>query len=164
MILTTMIKLYKTSPEIGSNVIKFFQLELNSLDIELQTRSFEYLNIIQLAKVNGNTDILQILFEPMPPFNSKSNPLLKRLGSLPASAGSTTLINTPSEASSSTPDLLSKEQTLPGRSWFPCPHHLVGTPLMMQIPKLVHLKTFQERTLIIQGRSSLQIGGKVSQE
>lgn len=108
MILTTMIKLYKTSPEIGSNVIKFFQLELNSLDIELQTRSFEYLNIIQLAKVNGNTDILQILFEPMPPFNSKSNPLLKRLGSLPASAGSTTLINTPSEASSSTPDLLSK--------------------------------------------------------
>ncbi|EJS44642.1 apl3p [Saccharomyces arboricola H-6] len=111
MILTTMIKMYKTSPEIGSNVIKFFQLELNSLDIELQTRSFEYLNIIQLAKVSGNVDVLQILFEPMPPFNSKSNPLLKRLGSLPTSAGSTTLINSPSVASSSTSDLASKRTT-----------------------------------------------------
>ncbi|CCD22690.1 Apl3p NDAI_0A05350 [Naumovozyma dairenensis CBS 421] len=111
MILTTMIKLYNFAPEIGSWVIKFFQLELNSLDIELQTRSYEYLKIIQISKMsesngnaNNNNNLINVLFSPMPPFITKSNPLLKRLGgnlqpssspsssSHKASAGSTTLV------------------------------------------------------------------------
>lgn len=83
MILTTMVKLYKFNPDIGSAVIKFFQLELNSLDIELQTRSYEYLKLIQVSKLNQNFDLLDMVFQSLPPFNSKSNPLLKRLGSLP---------------------------------------------------------------------------------
>lgn len=91
MILTTMIKLYRFQPRIESVVIKFFQLELNSLDIELQTRSYEYLNLIQLSKLNGDMALLDSLFAPMPPFNTKSNPLLKRLGNLPSSGGSATL-------------------------------------------------------------------------
>ncbi|AQZ13860.1 APL3 (YBL037W) [Zygosaccharomyces parabailii] len=93
MILTTMIKLYRIEPRIESVVIKFFQLELNSLDIELQIRSYEYLNIIQLCKLNGNIELLNALLAPMPPFNTKSNPLLKRLGSLPSSGGSATMVD-----------------------------------------------------------------------
>lgn len=93
MILTTMIKLYRFEPRIESVVIKFFQLELNSLDIELQTRSYEYLNLIQLSKLNGDMALLDALFAPMPPFNTKSNPLLNRLGNLPSSGGSATLLD-----------------------------------------------------------------------
>lgn len=93
MILTTMIQLYKAAPEIGSAVIKFFQLELNSLDIELQTRSYEYLKIIQISKVSENMNLLDMLFQPMPPFNTKSNPLLKRLGSLPSNSADITLVD-----------------------------------------------------------------------
>ncbi|SCU93459.1 LAFA_0F16512g1_1 [Lachancea sp. 'fantastica'] len=79
MILTTMMKLYKRDADIGSAVIKFFQLELNSLDVELQTRSYEYLKIIQLEKLTG-VKLVEALFEPMAPFSSKKNPLLSRLG------------------------------------------------------------------------------------
>ncbi|EDO17021.1 hypothetical protein Kpol_1065p37 [Vanderwaltozyma polyspora DSM 70294] len=86
MILTTMIKLYKFAPEIGSAVIKFFQLELNSLDIELQTRSYEYLKIIQISNSIGNKALLDTLFSGMPSFNSRTNPLLRRLGNLPDSS------------------------------------------------------------------------------
>lgn len=93
MILTTMIQLYKAAPEIGSAVIKFFQLELNSLDIELQTRSYEYMKIIQISKVSENMNLLEMLFQPMPPFNTKSNPLLKRLGSLQPNSDDITLVN-----------------------------------------------------------------------
>lgn len=92
MILTTMVKLYRFSSHIESVVIKFFQLELNSLDIELQTRSYEYLNLVQLSKMNNNMGLLNALFTPMPPFNTKTNPLLKRLGSLPSSGGNATLV------------------------------------------------------------------------
>ncbi|QLL32836.1 hypothetical protein HG536_0D03580 [Torulaspora globosa] len=94
MILTTIVKLYRFNPKIESVVIKFFQLELNSLDIELQTRSYEYLSLVQLSKINGNTKLLDALFSPMPPFNTKTNPLLKRLGNLPLSVGTATLVDT----------------------------------------------------------------------
>lgn len=94
MILTTMIQLYKFAPQLGSNIIKFFQLEINSLDIELQTRSYEYLKIIQISKMSGDMNLLNILLEPMPPFNTKANPLLKRLGNLqPENSGITSLKN-----------------------------------------------------------------------
>ncbi|KAG0661483.1 hypothetical protein C6P45_001305 [Maudiozyma exigua] len=103
MILTTMVQLYKTQSDIGSAVIKFYQLELNSLDIELQTRSYEYLKLIQVSKMSQNMKILDVLFQPLPPFNAKSNPLLKRLGSLPVGAfSSTTALTTSRSKSSST--------------------------------------------------------------
>ncbi|SCU84521.1 LADA_0D02146g1_1 [Lachancea dasiensis] len=78
MILTTLMKLYRRDPSLVSAVIKFFQLELNSLDLELQTRSYEYLKIIQLEKISG-VKLVDILFEPMVPFSRKKNPLLSRL-------------------------------------------------------------------------------------
>lgn len=98
MILTTIIQLYKFQPGIVSGVIKFFQLELNSIDIELQTRSYEYLKIIQITKMSGNNNLLDALLEPIPPFNSKSNPLLKRLGNLVSTADNT-LVATPTGSS-----------------------------------------------------------------
>ncbi|CCF59520.1 hypothetical protein KAFR_0H01100 [Kazachstania africana CBS 2517] len=88
MILTTMMQLYKFQPEISSHVIKFFQIELNSLDIELQRRSFEYLKLIQVVNLSANINLLNLLFAPQPPFNSKSNPLLKRLAHLPSTSNS----------------------------------------------------------------------------
>lgn len=98
MILATMMKLYKSDSQIGSAVIKFFQLELNSLDVELQTRSFEYLKIIQFEKMHG-AQLTNILFSPMAPFSSKKNPLLGRLGNLPF--GSTDTVSSFSSAGSS---------------------------------------------------------------
>lgn len=90
MILTTMIQLYRHEPNLlGSDVIKIFQLELNSLDIELQTRAYEYLKIIQISKVSGDMTLINTIFETMPPFNTKSNPLLKRLGGLQQENNST---------------------------------------------------------------------------
>ena len=101
MILTTLIKLYKFDHSIGSMVIRFFQLELNSLDIELQTRSYEYLKLIQISKMSRNTDLLNALLQPMPPFNTKSNPLLNRLGSLTTgSTSSSALVSSRSRSSS----------------------------------------------------------------
>ncbi|GAV55236.1 hypothetical protein ZYGR_0AS05600 [Zygosaccharomyces rouxii] len=93
MILTTMLKFYRIEPRIETVVIKFFQLELNSLDIELQTRSFEYLNLVQFSKISGNDELLDAILTPMPHFNTKSNPLLKRLGSLPPSSGNPTVVD-----------------------------------------------------------------------
>lgn len=93
MILTTMLKFYRIEQRIETVVIKFFQLELNSLDIELQTRSFEYLNLVQFSKISGNVVLLDAILTAMPPFNTKSNPLLKRLGSLPPSSGSATAVD-----------------------------------------------------------------------
>ncbi|CCH62881.1 hypothetical protein TBLA_0I02230 [Henningerozyma blattae CBS 6284] len=66
VILTSIIKLYKFDHSIGSVVIKFYQLELNSLDIELQTRSYEYLKMIQICKLSGNYELIETLFSRMP--------------------------------------------------------------------------------------------------
>lgn len=70
MILTTMLKLYHTEPRITSAVVKFFQLELNSFDLLLQTRSYEYLKIIQYSKMNGMKFADQLL-PGMPPFTGR---------------------------------------------------------------------------------------------
>lgn len=109
MILTTMIKLYKLAPEIGSAVIKFFQLELNSLDIELQTRSYEYLKLVQISKLTSDASLLDIIFAPLPPFTSKTNPLLKRLGNLPEATNIETI---PSRLGRSTSTLASNHDSL----------------------------------------------------
>lgn len=69
MILTAMLKLYRVDPQLSSVVIKFFQLELNSFDVILQTRSYEYLKIIQYSKMN-DTSFVDKLFPGMPPFAS----------------------------------------------------------------------------------------------
>lgn len=94
MILTTVMKIYKLSDVIYTGAIKLFQMELGSLDIELQTRSYEYLNIIRISKMSGNPNLVEAVFQPIPAFNSTTNPLLKRLGSLPNSSGNATVTDT----------------------------------------------------------------------
>lgn len=115
MILTTMIKLYKFAPQLDSNIIKFYQLELNSLDTELQTRSFEYLKIIQISKISGDMDLINILLEPMPAFNTKSNPLLKRLGNLQPNIASNDSVTSLRNASTTSlvDSINNKENTVP---------------------------------------------------
>ncbi|AAS51618.1 ADL302Wp [Eremothecium gossypii ATCC 10895] len=72
MILTTLIKLYRFNPAIGSAAIKFYQLELTSLDLELQTRAYQYLKIIQLDKLKKHDmKLLDTIFSEMPPFPRK---------------------------------------------------------------------------------------------
>lgn len=84
MILATFMKLLKhdlNNKELKSKIIKFLQIEINSIDSELQQRSFEYLNLLQkLNEPNGEV-LFSIVFSPAPVFNNKENPLLKRLSS-----------------------------------------------------------------------------------
>lgn len=125
MILTTIVKLYRFNPRIESVVIKFFQLELNSLDIELQTRSYEYLNLVQLSKMNGNMELLNALFSPMPPFNTRTNPLLKRLGNLPVSNGNATLVDS---AEGSTPEIAGRIESTNTSKPAPPPSRQTASP------------------------------------
>ena len=79
MILTGMLKLYHVEPQLSSVVVKFFQLELNSFDVILQTRSYEYLTIIQYSKMNDMTFIDKLL-PGMPPFaSSKDTDIMSKL-------------------------------------------------------------------------------------
>ena len=78
LIITAMMKLYKHDLSMGSTLIKFFQLELNSLDLELQTRCVSYLGIIQQT-MHGNPKLIAVLFQPVPFFKTMHNPLLERL-------------------------------------------------------------------------------------
>ncbi|AET41270.1 Apl3p Ecym_7451 [Eremothecium cymbalariae DBVPG len=83
IILTTMIKLYRFNPAISSPIIKFYQLELNSLDLELQTRAYQYLKVIQLSKIkNDDMSLVDTLLSSMPSFTKNGNHLVTRLGNL----------------------------------------------------------------------------------
>lgn len=106
MILTTVMKLYRCSDSIYTGAVKIYQMELSSLDIELQSRSYEYLNILRIARMENNPNLINILFHPIPPFNSSTNPLLKRLGLLQTSDNDLTieaLTSNPSSKDSSNP-------------------------------------------------------------
>ncbi|KAL6942150.1 hypothetical protein ACO0QE_003316 [Hanseniaspora vineae] len=81
LIITAMMKLYKSDLTLGSTLIKFFQLELNSLDLELQTRCVSYLSIIQQT-MHGNPKLIEVLFQPVPCFKTMHNPLLERLATI----------------------------------------------------------------------------------
>ncbi|BAP73595.1 AP-2 complex subunit alpha [Kluyveromyces marxianus] len=72
MILPAMLKLYHVEPRLSSVVVKFYQLELNSFDVILQTRSYECLKIIQYTKMNDMT-FLDKLLPGMPPFTNSSS-------------------------------------------------------------------------------------------
>lgn len=83
IILTTMKHLYKYGPNLlESNINNFFQKEFKILYIELQTRTYGYLKIIQISRGYGDMTLVNALFLPIPPFNIKTNPLLKRLNGI----------------------------------------------------------------------------------
>lgn len=83
MILTTLMQIYSYDTSNRSRLINFLKFELNALDTLLQTRAFEYLNILQYFDINNINMLLKTIFEPIPPFSNEDIPLLKRLGSLP---------------------------------------------------------------------------------
>ncbi|AMD18731.1 HBL171Cp [Eremothecium sinecaudum] len=89
MILTTMIKLFRFNPKISTSVLKFLQLELNSVDISLQSRAYQYIKIIQLSKLkDGDMKLTDLLFSAMPPFPEIINSQdVSNCSSPPSSAG-----------------------------------------------------------------------------
>lgn len=82
MILTTFMKLFKLNLDdklIKSNIIKLLSLEVNSINLELQQRAFEYLTLIQKINTNEGKELYNILFAETPVFNTSENKLLIKL-------------------------------------------------------------------------------------
>ncbi|KAI3647868.1 hypothetical protein MP228_008089 [Amoeboaphelidium protococcarum] len=73
IILTTMAKFVNIFPEIEKECLNILKQYENSLDIELQQRSLEYMAIA------GREDLLQAIFDQMPPFPERESALIQRL-------------------------------------------------------------------------------------
>lgn len=89
MLLTTLMKLLKFDLEnkkLKSKLIKLLRLEVNSINSELQQRSLEYLNMIQRLNTSQGQMFYRFVFDEVPVFNTKQNPLLLRLGKTNPSA------------------------------------------------------------------------------
>lgn len=82
MILTSFMKMLKYEKEnkvLKSNIIKILRLEVNSINLELQQRSFEYLTLIQKLNTKAGYSFYDIIFEETPVFNTSENKLLLKL-------------------------------------------------------------------------------------
>lgn len=85
LILTTYIKWLNLFPEIKNYLLAVLARFTHSLDSELQQRACEYLSISKISEKNqnengGEEELLQIVFDEMPPFpESRGSALLNRL-------------------------------------------------------------------------------------
>jgi AP-2 complex subunit alpha len=75
IILSTYVKYLNLFPEIKTELQIVFQQHLHVLDSELQQRASEYLALSQLP----SDDLLQTVFEQMPPFPERESALVQRL-------------------------------------------------------------------------------------
>ena len=77
MLLTTFLKYFIKCPGLQflPYIMDLFETESTSVESELQTRSLEYLRIA----TNLNKKFAQYIVLPMPPFETKVNPLMQRL-------------------------------------------------------------------------------------
>src|SRR5690606_7560845 len=73
LLLSTYIKFANIFPEIKDQVDKIFRDYSDVLDIEMQQRACEYMNI------SPNQNLLEIVFEEMPPFQEKAESALVSL-------------------------------------------------------------------------------------
>jgi len=83
MLLTTFLKFQRfdtNEKQLKSKLIKFLRNEINSVDSELQQRAVEYLAMIQKLNSEDGKILFNIVFDELPVFNSRENPLLLRLG------------------------------------------------------------------------------------
>lgn len=78
MILSTFFKFlnYFPNEEFVPNILDLFEIERSSVDLEIQSRSNEYLNLFTL-----DNKLLNIV-RPLPPFETKRNHLLARIGTI----------------------------------------------------------------------------------
>lgn len=92
-------------------IIDLFEIECNSIDLEIQTRSFEYLKLF-----TTNPDSLKQVIKPLPPFEAKHNPLLSNIGGIERLIGnnrSSSFVNPKhinSRVNSSNPNLESSDE------------------------------------------------------
>lgn len=91
MLLTTFLKLLNMYPEeeFVPNILDLFEIESTSIDLEIQTRACEYLKMFTL---NDNHKLFGNILKPLPPFESKSNHLLSRLGNITSIVGDSHLV------------------------------------------------------------------------
>lgn len=78
------------------DILDLFDAESASLDLEIQTRAYEYLKLAMLFTSGNAEDIAfaRSLVQPLPPFESKENKLISQLGSLKMiSGGSASTVN-----------------------------------------------------------------------
>lgn len=68
MILTTFVKFVNLFPELKTETMRFFKNHVHSIDAEIQQRAVEYLRLCEL----NDEDLLQLIFDEMPPFLEKS--------------------------------------------------------------------------------------------
>eukprot|EP00158_Paraphelidium_tribonemae_P007253 Partr_v1_DN28168_c0_g2_i2_m55082 putative Adaptor-related protein complex 2, alpha len=75
MLLNTYVKFVNIFPEIKGQCMRVFQQHVHSLDAEIQQRACEYMALASLP----SDDLLQTLFEQMPPFPARESALIQRL-------------------------------------------------------------------------------------
>ncbi|KAI5958399.1 hypothetical protein CANMA_004243 [Candida margitis] len=81
MLLSTFIKLLVKFPEADfvPEIVDLFEVETQSLDLEIQSRAYEYL---KLSTIHADFRLASTVIKPIPAFNQHESPLLKRLGVL----------------------------------------------------------------------------------
>lgn len=99
MLLSTFLKFvirYKDEVFIP-DILDLFEVENQSLDLEIQTRAFEYLKCTTLILSNKNPELINSIIRPLPVFEKKESPLMNRLGSVQKLVGnrnrSSSLVN-----------------------------------------------------------------------
>ncbi|KAH3676435.1 hypothetical protein WICMUC_002066 [Wickerhamomyces mucosus] len=82
MILLTFVKFLKHSnfdKDLKSKTIKFLRLEINSINAELQQRSYEYLTIISKLNSENGEILFNLIFDEIPVLVKTENPILLKL-------------------------------------------------------------------------------------
>lgn len=91
IIMSAMLKFIMRYPtqEFVPNILDLYEAETQSLDLETQTRAYEYLRVASLLVSGDARDVAfaQSLVRPLPPFELKKNKLTKQLGSITLISG-----------------------------------------------------------------------------
>lgn len=124
LMLTTFLKFIYRFPteEFVPDILDLFEAEVQSLDLEIQTRAFEYLKVASFL-VSGDhvqKSFAESLVQAMPPFESKKNALMNQLGSVKLVSGkSNSTINVSKVPTHTVTETAYKKPPVPGRSSLP---------------------------------------------
>lgn len=84
MLLSCFLKFIMKFPneEFIPDILDLFEVENQSLDLEIQTRAYEYLKLTALILSNPNSNLIKSMMKPLPSFEKKESHLMNRLGSV----------------------------------------------------------------------------------
>lgn len=79
LLLTSFLKILVKNPDLTfvPDIIDLFEAEVQSIDLEIQTRAYEYL---KLSTMHSDFRLAKNVVRGIPAFNQKENPFLSRLG------------------------------------------------------------------------------------